>query len=312
MKVTLDLDQLLAEEKISQAEYQRFSEFAARGTSSLAFNILIGFGVIAVSASALALVPEPATAIIIGALLLIAGLGIGRTQTRWNILANICILIGTMMNGGGIITAAAGSMLSFWAVTAMFTLAGIASRSSLLAVLATLMLAATIGARSEYAHANYALIIQQPITTVIVFTLLAIGLYLLAGHLSTLYQRIALASARTGLFLVNFGFWVGSLWGEQTKAGVMILSDAMFAILWALALLGAAVWAWKQNRRWMLNAIATFACIHFYTQWFERLDTSPGTVLIAGLLALAFAAGIRSINVNMKAPQEEHSVTPDK
>ena len=63
MKVTIDLDQLLLEGKITQAEYDRFSQFAARSTAALAFNILIGFGVIAVSGAAVALIPAPTTAL---------------------------------------------------------------------------------------------------------------------------------------------------------------------------------------------------------------------------------------------------------
>jgi len=33
-----------------------------------------------------------------------------------------------------------------------------------------------------------------------------------------------------------------------------------------------------------------FAAIHFYTQWFERLGATPLSVLIGGVLVLAFAA----------------------
>jgi hypothetical protein len=41
MKVTLDIDQLLSEEKITQAEYEKLRALAAVSTGSLAFNILI-------------------------------------------------------------------------------------------------------------------------------------------------------------------------------------------------------------------------------------------------------------------------------
>ena len=47
MKITLDLNRLLSEGKITQGEYDKFSELAIRSTGYLAFNILIGFGVIA-------------------------------------------------------------------------------------------------------------------------------------------------------------------------------------------------------------------------------------------------------------------------
>jgi iron complex transport system permease protein len=29
------------------------------------------------------------------------------------------------------------------------------------------------------------------------------------------------------------------------------------------------------NRRWLVNLVALFAGIHFYTQWFERLGATP-------------------------------------
>jgi hypothetical protein len=301
MKITLDIDQLLSEGKISQVEYEKLSGFAAKSTSSLAFNILIGFGVIAVCGATLALVPTPITAIIIGICILIAGLALLRSSLeQWNVLANICILIGALMTGGGFLTEADGSLVSILSVTVIFAVAGIFARSTLLAVLATLMLSASIGARTGYFHASYFLFIQEPTATVILFSVLAIGLYQLSKKLSTEYERLAIASARTGVFLVNFGFWVGSLWGERSDTQEVIISAAVFAILWALALLATAIWSWKRNRRWVLNIVAIFAGIHFYTQWFEYLGASPGTVLIAGLLALGFAVGLRSVNTKMK------------
>jgi hypothetical protein len=48
----------------------------------------------------------------------------------------------------------------------------------------------------------------------------------------------------------------------------------------------------------LVNVAAVFAAIHFYTQWFERLDASALSVLIAGLLALGFAVGLRALNLN--------------
>jgi hypothetical protein len=142
--------------------------------------------------------------------------------------------------------------------------------------------------------------IKEPTLTIIIFSLLAIGAYQLSKKLSSDYERIAIASARTSVFLVNFGFWVGSLWGERSDTGEVIISSSIFAVLWAAALLATAIWSWKNNRRWVLNTVATFGGIHFYTQWFENLGATPATVLTAGLLALAFAAGLRSVNAGMR------------
>lgn len=301
MKVTLDLDKLLEDGMITQDEYEKFSAFAAGSTASLAFNILIGFGVIAVSGAALALVPAPSTAIVIGLIALVVGLLLLRGgYEQWGVLANIFILTGALMSGGGIVAVAKGSLASILAVVAIYSVAGIFARSALLVVLATLMLSASIGAKTGYFHASYYLVIQEPTITVILFSLLGIGLYQLSKRLSAELERLAIASARTSVFLVNFGFWVGSLWGERSDTRAIIIPDSVFALLWAFALLATAIWSWKRNRRWVLNTVATFGGIHFYTQWFEHLGASPGTVLIAGLLALAFAVGLRSMNKIMK------------
>lgn len=300
MKVTLNLDQLLSEGEITQLEYDKFADLAAKSTGSLAFNILIGFGVLAVSAAALALVPTFITALIIGLSILVLGLGLLRSKLpQWWLLSNICILIGALMTGGGIILVSQASQASILAVTALFAVAGIFARSTLLAVLATLVLSASIGAQTGYFHASYMLEVQAPILTIGLFSAIAIGLYQLSKKLTPDYANIALASARTSVFLVNFGFWVGSLWGERFPNDFSLTAN-FFALLWALALLATAIWAWRRNRRWVLNTAVTFGGIHFYTQWFENLGASPGTVLIAGLLALGTAVGLRYVNTRMK------------
>ncbi len=301
MKVTLDLDKLIKEGKITYEEYEKFKELGKQSTGILAFNIFIAFGVIAVSSAALALIPTSATAILIGFLILALGIILLRQQLeQWKILANICILVGALMAGGGIIAVGKGSLISILSVTFLFAIGGILARSSLLIVLATLMLSASVGARTGYYHASYFLIIQEPITTIIIFTILSLGFYHLSKILSSEYERLAIASSRTGVFLVNFGFWVGSLWGERNIKEGIIISDTVFAILWAVALIVVIIWGWKQNRPWIINTAATFGGIHFYTQWFENFGTNPETLFIAGLLTLAITVGLRMINIKMK------------
>jgi hypothetical protein len=102
------------------------------------------------------------------------------------------------------------------------------------------------------------------------------------------------------VFLVNFGFWIGSLWGDRNQQGDVFIPDWLFAVLWAGALIASAVWAAKRNRRWILNIVATFGAIHFYTQWFEHLGATPATVLLAGFLALGFAIGIWNFNRQLR------------
>jgi hypothetical protein len=302
MKVTLDLDRLLADGTIGREEYDRLAELGAASTGSVAFNILVGFGVIAVGGAAIALVPTPVTAIVIGMLVLALGLLLGRVEgPQWKLLAGICTLVGALTGGLGLTIENRGSLASILAVTGLFAVAAVFARSALLAVLATFALSAAIGARTGYFHASYFLVIEEPLLTIILFSALAIGLYQLSKWLSPEYERIALASARTGVLLVNFGFWVGSLWGDRSAEDAVILSEGVFALAWAVALVATAVWAWARQRRWVLNTAAVFGGIHFYTQWFEHLAATPATVLVAGLLALGFAFALKSLNAAMAA-----------
>lgn len=294
--MTLDLDQLLQDQSITQEEFDRLSVLAVQSTSTLGFNILVGFGVIAVSAGVIALVPIPVTAIVIGSAVTLGGLALTKVHVgQWVVLANICILVGALTLGGGITIEAEGSLLSILLVTAIFAVASILAKSALLAGLATLTLSASIGAMTGYFDASYLLIVEEPLITIVLFSGLSIGLFQLSKVLDADYERIAIASSRTGVFLINFGFWVGSLWGDRAIPG------PVFSLLWAVGLVAVARWAWKANRRWVLNVAAVFGAIHFYTQWFEGLGASPISVLIAGLAALGFAVGLKRINTRMKA-----------
>lgn len=301
MKVTLDLTKLLKDGKISPAELEKLSHLATEGTGSLAFNILVGFGVIAVSGASLALLPTSATAIIMGLIVAVVGFVLVQSQSRqWGVLANICILVGALLLGGGVIKLGEGSVSSFLIVTGVFSGAGIVTHSGLLIALAVLALSSCVGARTGYFHATYFLGIQEPTVTVVLFCLLGIGAYQLSKYLAADYQRLALMGARTSVFLVNFGFWVGSLWGDRNTHGDTLIPDWLFAVVWAAALIATAVWAAKRNRRWVLNTVATFGAIHLYTQWFEHLDATPATVLLAGFLALGFAVGIWNCNRHLR------------
>ena len=301
MKVAIDLDKLLEEGKINQAEYDKFSQFAARDTAALTFNILVGFGVIAVSGATLALLPTPTTAVVLGLVVCAAGIALIHARyEHWMVLAHICVLVGALLFGGGVIKAEEGSVGSFLLVAAVFAGTGIFTRGSLLTVLAVLALSSCLGARTGYFHATYFLGIQEPALTVVFFTAFSILAFQLSKRLAAAYQAVAIAASRTGVFLVNFGFWIGSLWGDRKQGGEVVIADWVFAGLWAIALIVAGVWAWRHNRRWLVNVVAVFGGIHFYTQWFERLGASAQTVLIAGLLALGFAIGLRTLNAKLR------------
>jgi iron complex transport system permease protein len=312
MKVTVDLDKLLRDKRISPEEYAKLKGSAAADTGSLALNILLGFGVIATAAGALALMASAHTSIVLGACLIFAGMTVGKRAPKvWGVFSTMLLLVGALMTGGGIMILTAAKPIGFVAVTALLLGVGVMARSGLLISLGTLSLSPTIGVATFYGQATYSLVIQQPALTVLLFSLFAWLAYRLSLGLELELQRLAIISARTSLFLVNFGFWVGSLWGDMlgrgyrdwSHMGAATVPDWVFGLAWAAALFMTGTWAARENRRWVVNLAAVFGAIHFYTQYFERLGGSPGTILLAGLGAIGIALALFRYNRSEGGPR---------
>jgi hypothetical protein len=316
MKITLDISKLVETGQLTREEADRLTALAAHDTGSLGINILIGFGVVAISAGFMALVPAPLTAMILGGAIFLAGYAIAFNHVQqWSLLGQICSIVGALMFGGGVIAYGAGSLTSMLIVTAAYALAAVAARSSLLMALAVLAASTCLGARTGYAHAIYSLAIFEPALTVLLFSVLALIAYETSIRLSADYERVAITAARTSLLIVNFGFWIGSLWGDPLMllqamnangASLVIrpvIPAAVFSILWAVVLLSAGVWAAQVNRRWLVNLAAVFAGIHFYTQWFEYLGATPLSVLLGGLVMVAAAVALWKLNSAQPAPE---------
>ena len=166
-------------------------------------------------------------------------------------------------------------------VAALFAACAVPARSGLLASLTVVVLFAMLGSSSSYQHAFYELEVRQPLATVLAFSALALGAHIVSRFVAADWERLLTIVARTAALLANLGFWVGSLWGDDldwlavSHGSVPVVA---FSIAWAACLLAAAVWAGWTNRRRMLNLVAVFAGIHFYTQWFEHLGTTPASV----------------------------------
>ena len=75
-----------------------------------------------------------------------------------------------------------------------------------------------------------------------------------------------------------------------------MIPDWVFVIGWTIGLIATGVRAARSNRRWVVNLLAVFGTIHFYTQYFERLGASPGSILAAGLVAIGIAMSIARYN----------------
>jgi iron complex transport system permease protein len=310
MKITLDIDRLLKEGHITQEEYDRLKSLASRDTASLAINILIAFGVIAVAGGTLALLQSSIPAICLGLILTAIGVYLSAAYAKqWGMLGVILLLIGSLTAGGGIIAFTDGRVGGLLIVTILYVTAALIGKSGLLSALSALSLLATVGGMTDYEHAAYFLAIEQPLITIVLFGALSLGAYLLSRRIPIDYARLAIIFSRTSLFIVNLGFWIGSLWGDSPGVAktnwdysrTVLIPDWVFAIAWAIALLAVGIWAAQMNKRWVVNLTATFGAIHFYTQWFERLGASPGTILIAGLVTIGIAVGIFKYNQLIQA-----------
>lgn len=316
MKVILDLSKLVEEGKITAAEAERLKALSAQEAGSIAINILVGFGVTAVAAGAVALVPSPLTGIVLGLVVFAAGLLIAfQHLQQWNMLGQICLIVGAQMFGGGVVVLGQGSLNALLIVTAAFAAGALVARSSLLMALAVLALSACLGARTGYSHAMYSLAIFEPTLTVLLFSAVAYVSYEVSKRVAADFERLAITAARTSLLLVNFGFWIGSLWGDRLMLlssfglsnpspvrGEATIPAMVFIVGWAVVLFAVGAWAASVNRRWVVNLAAVFGAIHFYTQWFERLGASAGTVLAGGVVLLVLAYGFWRFNQRQSTP----------
>ncbi len=305
VKIVIDVDRLVAEGRITRDEADRLTALSVEETGSLGFNILIGFGVIATAGGAFALLLSGPAAIALGVALSAAGLYITAYYAKdWSLLGSLLLLVGSLTACGGILYLTSGGLLGFLCVTVLCAVGAWGARSGLLASLAVLSLSASVGAATAYGHASYALVIRQPTVTVCLFSMLGIFSYQWSKRLGPDEQRLAIITARTCLFVVNLGFWVGSLWGDslwnqQDNWGYRsgnVIPDWVFVLGWAAGLVAASAWAVRHDKRWVVNLLAVFGAIHLFTQYFERLGVSPGSVLFGGLTALGLAIAIVRYN----------------
>ncbi len=298
MKITLDIDQLLQEKRVTPDEYQRLRTLAAETTSSLALNLVLAFGIVAVAAGTIALLHSAAATLALGLVVAVAGGLLCQAGSRWSLLGNVLLPLGSLTGAGGIVAATEGSAGGF-ALVAMLLLAGaVVSRSGLLAALSVFALLSTLGGATGYEHAAYYLCVQQPLLTVVVFSALAALAHFLARTTPPAYARLANVFACTAVVVANFGFWIGSLWGDgQTGA---FHSDVFFVVGWAVCILAMGIWGVHTNHRWLVNTAATFGAIHLYTQWFERLGATPASIIAAGVFLIIAAYAL--ITYNRTAP----------
>ena len=288
MKITLDLDALVAEGKLTVAEAERLRGFAATDTGELGSNVLFALGAAAVATGVGVLVPTIETAIALGAVLFGVGFWLRVTRVaRWNVFAQIIMVIGALALLGGL-----GGLFGehFWvrvALTVATAVAAVLATSGLLASLAVLAFAATITLDIDaWAPTHYLSV------AIVALSALVRGLYLLSLRLAPAHERLAIIAMRTAILLINGAFFVGSIFGDE----LLGLSGMYFSGAWAIALVAFGTWAVFANRRWVVNTVAVFGAVHFFTQWFMVLGAQPFSILGGGLLLIGFGLALARFN----------------
>jgi hypothetical protein len=149
MKITLDLSKLVEDGKLTAAEAERLKALAAQETGHLGLNILTGFGVIAASAGAVAILLTAfqftaASAAVIGAGVFVLGLALLAMRGEvMSLLSQTLIIIGALTGAGGLLILDDGSLRAALFVTLAFAGAAILARSSLMAALSVVSLGAS-------------------------------------------------------------------------------------------------------------------------------------------------------------------------
>jgi iron complex transport system permease protein len=322
MKILIDVDQLQQEGVLTPALANVLRKHAVRDTGSTAINLLLAFGAIVLAAGAGALMPSPTVALLFGIAFLAAGWFITKNYAaQWGKLGSIWMIIGTLITAGALGMLVGYSVqgdvvvehpLLASLVAALVLAAGAwVAQSQLLIALVPLAISSAIGGSTGYWHASYMLCIQEATITIVVFTALGLAGWLAVQKLKGAQQALALTFTRMCVILVNLGFWIGSLWGDTPGAlwrgtdessrlasyyQAPTIPATTFIVGWAVALLAAGIWGAQNGRRFLVNTIAVFGAIHFYTQWFEHLGADPLSVMIAGAATIGFGLALWKYN----------------
>ncbi len=310
MKILIDIDELEKNGVVTPQLASALRSHAVRDTGSTAINMLLAFGAIAIAVGLLSLIPSSGFAAFFGVGFILLGWLVRKQYAaQWGKLASIWMITGALVLSGSVGVITNQPFKTPLIAAAILAFVSVIAESSLLIALVPLAIIAAIGGSTGYWHACYAISIKEPTLTIVLFSALAYGAWQLAKSQTGLYQSLAVVFARMCIILVNFGFWIGSLWGDTPgkiwndpsamsyySHANQYIHEVVFIIGWAIALLLTGVWSAKHGRRFMVNTVAVFGAIHFYTQWFDHLGLHAISVIIAGVATVAFGLGLWSYN----------------
>lgn len=289
-KISIPLQKLLDEKKITQEEANRLIELSENSSSgSILRNIMILFGSISIIAGILGLVPNPHFAVTIAIVALSVSYYLYyRHYDNWNFIAQSVGLLSTLGISSWLIFFM-GNNLNVWLLITLFLgLICFTLNSRFLAALIPLAIGNLVGMSTFYGHATYGFSITEPSMAILVFGLIALISYLIGKQLPEIHEKNCVVISRVSLFFVNMAFWIGSLWGDKrwsVDRGLHLnIPEYAFTITWAILLVGLIIWGAKIRNIYVVNLATVFLCIHAYTQYFEAVGASPLGLLVGGII----------------------------
>lgn len=309
-RISLDLESLIADGHLTSAEATRLEALALPDRkNTLLINLFLIFGALSVAGGMIALVPNAATGLVL-ALLALGGAEFIRRGTQGESLKTLgtaLMLMGTMGLAGWIgweFQEMENGTLPTLLIAGVLTAAALWFRSAVIGAFAVLSVGAVLGSGTGYWHASYGLFVEEPTVTILVFGLLAGALYRIRNR-APAWQALLTVAARTAIFMMNFGFWVGSLWGDRVgehwlapegwadrsawRDSALNIPDYVFTLGWAGAL--AALITVTRRGSFLSVTSIVFLAIHGYTQYFEYLGAKPETLVLGGLVLVGLAVG---------------------
>lgn len=327
MRVVLNLKHLLEQKLITAAEAGKLKSLSSSATFQFAVSILMIFGILALAGGVYILQENTEILTLIGVVLIGLGIVFGRVKTAYSysLVSFITLVLGAILTAVGIGAEFENMQIAALLSALLFIVVAVVAGSGFLSAMSAITLAAVFGGLVGYGFygaGSYSLGLESRSLAIVVFIILGTLAYQWSKRLKSGNERLAVVFARISLVIVNIAFWIGSLFGDQigeidyskpdfdysildgaytsflptlVDTAVFVSSD-FFAVLWAVAIVLTGVWAVRANSTFTLNTVATFAAIHFYSQWFERFGAEAWSLLTAGGIAVLIGVGLSLIN----------------
>ncbi len=330
--ITLDLSRLIEDKLLSKAEAMRLFEIREpdKATNRLA-SILYILGALAAAAGVILLKPTATTGLIIAIVCFLVGQTI--RFKRWDHLHILSLALGIGSAAGltGWFVLEFGETLPAIAVngfaTAVTLSMALAFRSRFLGALVPLGIGSMIGSGGAYWHASYGIFVREPAVTILLFATIAAALFFLARRSTHPdWRPMSTIAASMSLVVVNFGWWVGSLWGDYIgdhlrgvadrsvgeayqswyaarqayRETALHIDDSLFAIGWAGSAVAMIVVGRKLRNRFVEIAGIVFLAINAFTQYFQYFRDEPWALVFGGLALVGVALGPVRLETNRR------------